>query len=857
MATLVYAPAIKVHIATEKHGILDVSEDIANWELVRRSNAVSSFNFVLQNPQRKYDRVFKPSDRISVQLKRITWMRVFTGSLNNVPIFSAWPRALPMSASCSLKKLQFWPWDPQTTDSFNMIQKFISGLNSSSADGDAGLSKLIVTSMNQVTDWDRKAIHIGAVPNAWFKWAQKTEQEITAAADMSAVLGPATIGGTTLYGDLHLKPGHWGTGNFTKDQLDNAGQIYAITVGPEVGLETVALQDRAATLALMVALDESSLINLSGGDRDSVGLFQQRAGYGTVEQRMNIRFATLAFLKGTPATGADGTTKGAMYSGLLDYNWKTGNNLGLICQHVQRSIDSSGSNYAQMQPTAEALVKAFRKLVDAQMKSGPGAGTTPTDPTGLTETGKGYRASGDQVAKVAYDLVADRKPGTIWYSQTQASDPTSQNPRYLDCSQLDRWVLYHATGKVWPARDTKAQWASLKIKDVPFDIAAHIRGCLMYGSGSGNGQFSGEPDHTGVSLGNNYQHIAAHCVTAGHLHDVDQEDLHGSGLWIGALAPGIDYTRAATNEAARAWLQNKLGKKCFLSSYPNLQSVGDPSKTNATGNTAGGDPFEQLITLGTSSAQTYGDIFGGTRELINNQYFLPWLANVTHSSMRAFCSAPNGDFIAWFPDYFNVWKTAAIMDIKLIELQDFTVEWSDQQIVTHEFVLGTLLGLFNNVSGQIVDGSQNYSTLQSMLVTEGIATMDFPQIFKTIYGKPASSKFVTDYLQRFGARPNVEQFPNILHGPQEFYMALWMFMKHWAEQFNATVPMTFMPEIWPGMIMRIQEYGFQAYVTEVTHRGSYGQDGQFTTEAKIIAPAPIDEKVRASLFGMLDVFGNG
>jgi hypothetical protein len=64
--------------------------------------------------------------------------------------------------------------------------------------------------------------------------------------------------------------------------------------------------------------------------------------------------------------------------------------------------------------------------------------------------------------------------------------------------------------------------------------------------------------------------------------------------------------------------------------------------------------------------------------------------------------------------------------------------------------------------------------------------------------------------------------------------------------------MTFMPELWPGMILQIPAYNFQCYVEEVTHTGSFGPSGGFKTEAKIVAPAPMDPAARANLFTMLD-----
>ena len=54
---------------------------------------------------------------------------------------------------------------------------------------------------------------------------------------------------------------------------------------------------RAATIALATAYQESKLYNLESGDRDSLGLFQQRPsqGWGTEAQVQNPYYATNAF----------------------------------------------------------------------------------------------------------------------------------------------------------------------------------------------------------------------------------------------------------------------------------------------------------------------------------------------------------------------------------------------------------------------------------------------------------------------------------------------------------------------------------------------------------------------------------
>ena len=67
--------------------------------------------------------------------------------------------------------------------------------------------------------------------------------------------------------------------DLTTEQARNATTITAVAVRR-------GLPARAASIALATAYQESALRNLDGGDRDSVGLFQQRPsqGWGTVAQ---------------------------------------------------------------------------------------------------------------------------------------------------------------------------------------------------------------------------------------------------------------------------------------------------------------------------------------------------------------------------------------------------------------------------------------------------------------------------------------------------------------------------------------------------------------------------------------------
>lgn len=82
-----------------------------------------------------------------------------------------------------------------------------------------------------------------------------------------------------------------GDRGWSAQQADNARTITQTTAAR-------VLPPRAAVIAVATAIVESDLINLGYGDRDSLGLFQQRpsAGWGTPSQVTNPEYATNAFL---------------------------------------------------------------------------------------------------------------------------------------------------------------------------------------------------------------------------------------------------------------------------------------------------------------------------------------------------------------------------------------------------------------------------------------------------------------------------------------------------------------------------------------------------------------------------------
>lgn len=112
----------------------------------------------------------------------------------------------------------------------------------------------------------------------------------------------------------------------TDEMTTNARII--IQVGREMRIPNYGI-----VIALATAAQESHLRNLDYGDRDSVGLFQQRptSGWGTVSQIRDPRYAARAFFGG-PHSPTPGNTRG-----LLDIDGWQNLSVAEAAQAVQRS----------------------------------------------------------------------------------------------------------------------------------------------------------------------------------------------------------------------------------------------------------------------------------------------------------------------------------------------------------------------------------------------------------------------------------------------------------------------------------------------------------------------------------------
>jgi len=159
----------------------------------------------------------------------------------------------------------------------------------------------------------------------------------------------------------------------TPVQAQNA----ALVVGTSVQR---GLPGRAATIALATALQESRLVNIDYGDRDSLGLFQQRPsqGWGTPEQIMDPVYST-----------------GAFFDGLVEVRGYQDMEITDAAQAVQRS--GFPEAYAQHETRSRAWASALTG-------HSPGAVTCALPPVAETDAPTGDAALATLTELAARDL---------------------------------------------------------------------------------------------------------------------------------------------------------------------------------------------------------------------------------------------------------------------------------------------------------------------------------------------------------------------------------------------------------------------------------------------------------------------
>ncbi|MDQ6656753.1 MAG: heavy metal transporter [Actinomycetota bacterium] len=209
-------------------------------------------------------------------------------------------------------------------------------------------------------------------------------------------------------------------------QLQNAATISAVGLSRGLPLQ-------ARTIAIATALQESGLRNLDHGDRDSLGLFQQRhsQGWGTTAQIMDPVYAS-----------------GRFYDALVKVpNWQR-KPLTQAAQAVQFS--GFPDAYAKWETEATGLAVALGGTAAASLRCRAGAVAPTADaPVRVPPAGTGKASSGLRTLLAA----ANAELGGIRVAQLDAGGRSATMTIALPGltataagRALAAWMVAHATG---------------------------------------------------------------------------------------------------------------------------------------------------------------------------------------------------------------------------------------------------------------------------------------------------------------------------------------------------------------------------------------------------------------------------
>jgi len=871
MRTLVYSPDVRVLIG---HGSreIDVSKDIVRVQMIRKENSVSTVFITLANKGARYNGKFDPMDRITVYMKRINWVQAFSGYLDTVPFRQLYQGAITIKASCTLKRLLHTWWNPGLAESAKIFNQM--GIAAATAgDGvagvrDSGLGSLLRELLIRVGGWNLSNIHIQNFPVLFFEFLKTQVQtnqaanqaqvdkfkrlllgdditggsgiwanhnpaagapgpivvagqagyvaEIVAACD-EAGLGPTTLNLQTAQGlQQAAAQGATGTTAAIDPQQNSAWEGVGETA---LNIQTTTRNADGAILGVACALGESGLRNLAnaalpdslrfpndgvGADHDSVGLFQQRnfAEWGTLSERMNPRQSARMFFQHLARTDWRNADPGqAIFT--VQRGGSPAYFSGFITQAKQlvqeyRAAQEGASTTVTSAPVVNAVSSAAA-AAGVPIKTAPNViTTTPETPDGARQHLLG-KPNPDSEGAVMTAMEQIGKP-YVW----GARGPTS-----YDCSGLFDFSFRSIGLDI-------GGWTGAQVGNGTAVAPSAIRrGDLIFTGSQGSA-----PGHVAMWMGD------------GTILESPQP---GSVVNIRPITP--DYISGAV--AIRRYADNGGADPTAPRGFPPAMGPGmSPGVGQAAGVGGGtGGTHSEPIARNLFSYIFQPDQFvnpvadlwsaaGNHKDFIDSQPLIQMVQAVSRSSLRNFASAPNGDFIAYYPDYFGLDGKPATLRLEDIELKDVHIDFSDDNLTTHVYVAGdyTMMGLSNQVL--------------AWLDTAGVASVEHEWLFQRLrqvglgdYGAISGQ----DLMRRFGVRPLQTTYTMAGSHELEFLLACQIFMEKWAQQYQTQVSFTFMPELFPGMRVLLGDHNVQVYVSEVTHSCDFTNG--FTTTATIMAPS--------------------
>ena len=873
---LVYSPKAYVYVKDREGNIHDLTNYVTAGNVTRRIDQVSSADITLRNPHMIFTAhvgengitkpLFSPMDPITIFLQRVRErpVRVFTGFLDRTPYLQLYPGVIQLKASCTLKRLLYTYFDPAlpytqtflaaygwlpigngTAFSATAYDEFFDKnnpddlANPKKKEKDGSLANLLYATLKHIGRWKSQDVYVEAMPEDVFTRITALSQEFVRDNKQTEEKFKELLkklAGASSYGSQD------GQGGFTTLPPGTGREIQASVFAPG---------DAGGQFACAGTKFPGG--EIPGGSPPPAGLYYAELSTPAGAGNWNAMGRIFGSSPKDPFGGV-----APAQAARITYNGKS-----VIARKADRG--NGGPSQPKIDlwyTTAQALGFSGIGKVKVELLTEDQVKQLENDPAGLG-------------ADLPGNLPADStSTDTTTRSQTKGGsnkDTTGSSSEVFD-------PIPGATGGVTP----QGYFGNDRGDHIHagIDIPAPHGSPIVAPADGKIGRFSQNSGFAGGGM--------IHFVFANDMGDIKAGTVIGWGHASSApLAPGTEV-KAGQRIGSTGTSDNGFPHVHFIQRNDGSAMDGsvDPAplynavkdgNTNFTaapasggGGGTGGDAATAAVTAAIGATafgqiewpsmaeQAESTLLGGEKSLMNDKPVLPFVQQLCNASLRHFQSLPDGRFYAFFPDYFGEFKAhPPYWEIDDIEILDGSVDLNDDALVTHMHVVGDTVNPASGGSPFVYRAmhTSGVITVFNMFMADSVLnraeqanknekeaekklTKEEKKILASDPGGMGillDRKEVVNFLDRYGARPLVEDMPFIRSPYYEMFLAYQKFLLAWSRQFATPFSFTFMPELFPGGKVGFPQHGLQMYIEEVSHGWDY--ESGFTSTATLSAPS--------------------
>lgn len=809
--------------------VYNVSPDIISGQVRLGINQAHAMGFTLANLDGKYTNLFMSMDRVILFLKRVKVVQAFSGFLDSVPVKTMrTSQPVSFTATCTMKRLTHTYWNPYLY--------FGKGW----ADPEVTPEEYLHYLVEEVGGWEKEDVYIQPFHDIEF-WNNLAEYSIHAPAasitidtNATGTGGGASPGGTELTtGDACLP-----------DKLDDflrqrnspmaGGGQYFVKYGKQYKVNP----------GLIVAM---------GGSETSYGTASQGCNkHGSDYNFWGIkwadRFAQFGASVGPKSPEGDHYCKFSSMEAaahtcadLLATYLTPGTNR--YCDGTIRGISGmwTKGSCTPNEAWTERATTAYNLIMQQCANPNSGIGqTSPSrnhDTSRLDQNNPNYQPPSDpQTPQEEQAALRERGGGVGSASASQnvyCGFPLAKTATYNGgpYEYINSWGYPRSNGRTHKGCDIMADGGQ--------PAFAVVSGNVQFLSGGNAGNYIKLTSDDGSGTYFYYMHMQSFGFPG--LSD-------GSHVNAGQQIGYVGNTGNAIHTDPHIHFQYHPNGGESSSEVYNWLSGHDPAKgapgyTGAGSASGGGlnDYYLQLtgyMSLPPGGLETIEGVF----QLAVQERLLKHIFEAAKFGMYVCNTDGTGRFIARWADYFGEEPDAKgnsgpHFSVEDIEIINGSVQVNDQNMVTHQFVIGD----------STQDGSIDWRDwwTANYYDESGIPQGDGFGIAVTAFNSERlgilneSEWTAEEFIKRFGYRPSVEQELLISNVAQAQYYSEYLFRTKWANCVTGSLQTTFLPEVRPMMVIKIPSWRMQFYVQSVTH--TFGT--KFGSSFSLIAGAFLDDSL--------------